>query len=129
MTDRPQSWDLPKLDAYVEATLRQMAKNRDMKTDRRGEPVYEVRNAGRRADGSLRIDLTADLSGIGMPVNAPLAVIAGQADRLAWFLGDTLIASTPDSHTPEQAGDALGMDQLLAAHRAWVARSGGNRGR
>jgi hypothetical protein len=124
MVDTPQRWDLPELDNYVEDTLRRMANNRDVRSNQAGEPIYRVKAAGGRADGTLRIDLLADLSGIGMPTDAPLTVIAGLGSRLAWFLGDVLIASTPDSHTPEQAGNALGMDQLLAAHRRWAGRSG-----
>jgi hypothetical protein len=129
MIDHTPAWTLPQLEAYLEATLRRMGINRDVRADQQGEPVFDVVRTGRKADGSLRIDLTVDLSGIGMPVKAPLAVIDGQGGQLTWFLGDILIASTPKSDGPEQSGDALGMDQLLAAHRAWVRRNAETRSR
>lgn len=130
MIDRPKPWDLPALDAYVGATLTRMGENRDVKTDARGEPLYQVTAAGTLPSGKLRLDFEADLSGIGMPTNAPLTVVMDpQAGPLAWFLGGVLIAPTPRDATPAQAGDALGMDPLLDAHQKWVGRNFGGRGR
>lgn len=125
MIDRPAPWDLPRLDAYLESTLTRMGENRDVMTDARGEPYYAVLAAGRLQDGTLRIDFEADCSGIGMPTNAPFTVTASpHTDRLAWYLGDQLIATTAMHQEPEQAADAaLNMDTLLKAHRKWVIRS------
>jgi hypothetical protein len=66
MIDHTPAWTLPQLEAYLEATLRRMGINRDVRADQQGEPVFDVVRTGRKADGSLRIDLTVDLSGIGM---------------------------------------------------------------
>lgn len=65
-----------------------------------------------------------------MPTNAPLTVVMDpRSGPLAWFLGDVLIATTPRDATSKQAGDRLGMDALLIAHRTWVGRNLGGRGR
>ena len=124
MIDRPAPWDLPRLDAYLETTLTRMGENRDVMTDDCGEPCYVVLAAGRLQDGTLRIDFEADCSGIGMPTNAPFTVLAApDAERLAWYLGEQLIATTPMHQAPEQTADgSLNMDRLLEAHRKWVLR-------
>lgn len=124
MIDRPAPWDLPRLDAYLEAVVTRMGANRDVMTDASGEPYYVVLAAGRLQDGTLRIDFEADCSGIGMPTNVPFTVtVPPNARRLAWYLGDQLIATTPLQQAPEQAADeALNMDTLLEAHRKWVLR-------
>lgn len=131
MIATPEPWDLPKLDAYLEAAMRRMGDNRDVMTDEHGEPYYAVLAAGSLADGRLRMDAEADCSAIGMPTNTPITVLMdAKAGDLAWFLGDVLIATTPRHDSPEEAGDRLGMDQLLAAHRKWVIRNAGEqRGR
>ncbi len=114
----------------MEATLTRMGENRDVRTDAYGEPLYELTAAGTLVGGKLRIDLEADLSGIGMPTNAPLTVVMDpRSGPLAWFLGDVLIVTTPRDETPERAGDRLGMDPPLIAHRTWVGRNLGGRGR
>jgi hypothetical protein len=128
MIGLPQ-WTLPELDRYVEIALGQMGRNRDVRTDAEGHPLYDVLAAGRTADGKLRIDLKADLSGIGLPTNAPITVMAEGAGPVAWFLGDVLIATTPGEWMPEEAGEALTMDKLHAAHRRWAGRASGRRWR
>lgn len=56
-----------------------------------------------------------------MPMNAPLTVTMGpQAGPIRWLLEDTLIAATPMSLRPEEAGDQLGMNQLLTAFGRWL---------
>jgi hypothetical protein len=105
-----------------------MAKNRDVMTDASGQPIFELFDCDERPDGRLIIHLEADLSGIGMPTNAPLCVIAEPNGPVSWFLGKTLIAALPGDWMPEEAGDALDMDKLLAAHRNWfrdATRAGG----
>ena len=129
MIDRPNSWDLPRLDDYVEAVLQRMADNRDVMRDASGAARYTVQAAGTRADGKLRIDLVADGSGIGLPSNTPMtATVDPEHGPIAWFLGDALIATTARDLTPEGAGDALGMERLLDAFRRWMGRGEG-RGR
>jgi hypothetical protein len=121
-------WTPPQLDTYVRIALSRMADNRDVMTDSSGQPIFQIFGCDERPDGSLRIDLKADLSGIGMPTNAPLRVIAEPNGPVSWFLGKTLIAALPGDWMPEEAGDALDMDKLLAAHRNWVrdaAKGGG----
>lgn len=121
MIDITPSWDLPKLDAYIGATLRRMADNRDVMSDEHGDPYYAVFAAGTGLGGTLLIDLEADLSGIGMPMNSPLTVTMDpQAGPIRWLLDDTLIAVTARNLTPEEAGDLLGMDQLLTAFGQWL---------
>lgn len=122
MTDLPP-WTLPQLDTYVRIALSRMAENRDVRTDAAGQPIFKIRQAGGMAGGKLRIDLEADLSGIGMPTNAPLTVIAEPNGPVSWFLGKTLIAALPGDWMPEEAGDALDMNKLLAAHRSWTSRA------
>jgi hypothetical protein len=128
MTALP-AWTLPQFRQYVEIALEQMGRNRDVRTDDAGNPVYRMRGARHTAEGKLRIDLTADLSGIGMPTNAPITAMTEGAGPVSWFLGDTLIATIPGDWTPEEAGEALDMDKLLVAHRRWVGRSSGGRSR
>jgi hypothetical protein len=69
-------WTPSQLDTYVRIALSQMADNRDVMTDAAGQPIFRIFGCDERSDGSLRIDLEADFSGIGMPTNAPLRVIA-----------------------------------------------------
>ncbi|WP_152054197.1 hypothetical protein [Tautonia marina] len=126
MIDRPQPWDLPRLDEYVEAVLQRMADNRDVMSDQHGEPYYTVYAAGVERDGKLRLDLEADCSAIGMPTNTPITVkMDPKEGPVAWLLEDTLIATTGREMTPEEAGDKLGMDQLLAAFGKWMGRGSG----
>ena len=126
MIDRPQPWDLPRLDAYVEAVLKRMADNRDVMSDERGEPYYAVYAAGIERSGRLRLDLEADLSGIGLPTNTPLTVTMDpESGPVSWLLGDTRIAALDRALPPEEAGDTLGMDTLLDAFRKWIGRQGG----
>jgi hypothetical protein len=122
MTNLPP-WTLPLLETYVEIALSKMGESRDVMTDAAGQPDFTIRKAGRTAEGRCRIDLVADLSGIGMPTNAPLSIIAEPNGPVSWFLGDMLIAALPGDWMPEEAGEALDMDKLLAAHRDWVGRS------
>jgi len=126
MIDRPQPWDLIRLDAYVEAVLQRMADNRHVMADGQGEPCFEVIAGGIERGGRLRLELEADCSAIGMPVDTPITVrMEPDAGPLAWSLGNTLIATTGRHLTPEEVGDALSMDALLNAHRKWVTRGQG----
>lgn len=129
MIDRPEPWSLEKLDAYVEAVLRRMADNRDVMSDARGEPYYVTLAAGVERNGKLRLDLVADLSGIGMPMNTPITVkVDPESGPVSWLIEETLIGATERTMRPDEAGCRLGMDALLNAHRSWVGKQGG-RGR
>ena len=126
MIDLPP-WTLPQLDLYVQIALSRMADGRGVRTDAAGEPIFRRHRAG-GVGGRLRIDLEADLSGIGMPADAPLTVVAEPSGPVSWFLGGTLIAALPGRLTPEEAGEDLDESRLLAAHRTWLrraARAGG----
>jgi len=126
MIDRPQPWDLIRLDAYVAAVLQRMADNRDVMSDQHGEPYFTVYAAGVERDGKLRLDLVADCSAIGMPTNTPITVrMDPEAGPIAWLLEDTLIATTGRHESPEEAGDTLSMDALLVAFRKWVRHASG----
>ena len=129
MIDRPRPWDLPRLDAYVGAVLQRMADNRDVMSDEHGEPYYTVYAAGTGRNGTLRIDLEADCSAIGMPMNTPITVrMDPEVGPINWLLDETPIAATDRGSSTNEAGDQLGMDRLLNAHRKWLGRSAG-RGR
>jgi hypothetical protein len=129
MIDQPKPWDLEKLDAYVAAVLQRMGDNRDVMSDEHGEPYFTVYAAGIERDGRLRIDLEADCSAIGMPTNTPMTVKMDPATGpVSWSLEKALIATTDRNLSAEEAGDTLGMDALLEAHRKWV-RMDSERGR
>lgn len=128
MIDRPTPWDLPRLDAYIEAVLQRMANNRDVASDEEGKPYYTVYAAGVERSGKLRIDLEADCSAIGMPTNTSVTVMMDpQSGPISWSLEKTLIATTDRAMEPEEAGDKLNMDALLVAFRRWMGRDDGIR--
>lgn len=134
MIDKPgyTEGDLDEFAAYVAEVLQCMTNNRDIIADEYGMPVFAV-DGEHLSDSRMKIDLLADMSAIGMPMDTPFSAvrIREHPERITWLLDDAMvITTTPVDWTPKQVADeALEMNNLLDAHRKWVARSFGGRER
>lgn len=124
MTDLPH-WTLPQLEQYVEIALETMAKEGVVSLDTSGQRAWDERRAWQAADGSLHIEFAADLSVIGLPAVVPMAAVTQPDGRVRWSLGGQLIAMISGDWMPEEAGEAIGREQLRAAYRQWADRNKG----
>jgi hypothetical protein len=115
--------DMEAFAGYVLSVLDRMAENRDVKSHPDRTPILS-RFDMNRSDTRLRVDFEADFSAIGMPTNTPIvAVRTREQPGTSWWLDDVLIATTPETFTPEQTGDTLEMNALLVAFRTWLGRA------
>jgi hypothetical protein len=116
MTDLPP-WTLPQLERYVEIAIETMAKHGAVSADADGNPIWERGKAARAEDGTLRVELAADLSASGLPSVVPITASTQGAGPVRWSMGGVTIATIPGEWMPEEAGEAIGKHQLQAAYR------------
>jgi hypothetical protein len=79
-------WTLPQLEQYVEIALETMAKHRAVTADADGNPVWERGKAAQAEDGTLRVELAADLAASGLPSAVPITVSTRGAGPVRWSL-------------------------------------------
>ena len=115
-------WTLTQLEDYLRIALSRLSGADGEPIDAAEPPTLTIRRAGPVPGGRLRIDAEADLSGIGLPADTPLTVVAQPEGQVSWFLGKMHIATLPGDRTPEEAGEAIGGDKLTAAYRRWARR-------
>lgn len=116
-------WSPAQFEQYVAIALDTMVREGVVATDATGHADCIVRPAGRLAEGSLRIEAVANLSGIGLPAGVPLSATTQPDGSVAWYLGDTAIRTVPATWTPEEAGEGLGVNLLRVAQRCSMERN------
>ena len=111
---------LDRLIAYASEVVIELAKNRDVKRDEAGRPVFRLRSAGQTAECTFQM-FEVDFSAIGMATDMPLIAYAyADAADIEWHFGSTPILSTPRTISPTEAAEALNMDVLLEGFRRFV---------
>ena len=117
---------LEEFSQVVADVLRQVAENRDLMTDKDGNPAIRLLDAS-LSPNTLRLDFEADLSGIGMPTNMPVTVVRtrSQPDHILWQFEGVKVATTPTEAAPKDAASILDMVVLLDGFRRWATRGTG----
>ena len=123
-------WNQTQFEQYVTIALHAMARGGVVAVDPSGQPSYRPQPTTRTVEGSLRIEMTAVLSAMGLSSTVPVSATTQANGSVTWMLNCVPIRTIPAEWTPEEAGEGLSENLLRAVHcRSEEIGQAGGRGR